>query len=352
MLKKILAILFGLLSSLFIFLIFEITFKFMLEKNIPDFTLELINTKKQPLKDRERIESRLKSELGFFLPPSSEYQYKFTLENKIIWDTKYKIDEYGRRVTPFDDHEAKKHLLFFGGSFVFGHGVGERETFPFYVAENLKELRPYNYGMDGHAPNHMLSRLQSMIKRSHVKEEKGLLIYCFLDFHFLRILGVVSALYDKGSGSPYYFLDDKEKLKREGSFYNGRKGLTKLYLQLGKSSFLNFFGLEIPFRFGDYAHAEDKEIKLAAEIFKESYEIYKDKFNSKNFVVVFFPDGEEGLKTLSPYLKNYGIKYLDYTKAFNKWSLKDLYFPYNGHPKPVFYRILAEKFSRDIKKLI
>ena len=39
----------------------------------------------------------------------------------------------------------------------FGLWVNDDETMPFYAAQYASHYRPYNYGVSGYGPNHMLS---------------------------------------------------------------------------------------------------------------------------------------------------------------------------------------------------
>jgi hypothetical protein len=94
------------------------------------------------------------SELGFG-PKSGAYRAKRTSsKNELIYDVVYTIDDDLTRNMPENPQFRKNsqvRINFFGGSFVFGEGLEDRETLPFYVQNSLK-VRVKNFGFHGYGP--------------------------------------------------------------------------------------------------------------------------------------------------------------------------------------------------------
>lgn len=236
------------------------------------------------------------------------------IDGTIIYSVTYTIDEYSRRVTPLENLEQRsKFILFFGDSFTFGEGVNDDETLPFYVSQFTARYKPYNYDFSGYGPEQMLARLEGSDITKEISESDGILIYTFLDHHVNRAIGSMYMYNNFGYADfyPYYVIDDKDRLIREGNFSSGRPISSFFYRMLGASQILQYFQLDFP-------RINDDHIKLTARIIEQARNTYRAKFNSDDFYVLFSPYYSGTLaKRLIPYFQNAHIKYLDYSNFLN-----------------------------------
>ena len=85
-------------------------------------------------------------QLGYTVRPDAAITSIKKIDDRVVYDVVYSIDEFHRRITPVGQTEDRtRFLLFFGDSFTFGEGVSDNETLPFYVGELAPKYKPYNY---------------------------------------------------------------------------------------------------------------------------------------------------------------------------------------------------------------
>src|SRR5262249_21411136 len=74
--------------------------------------------------------------LGYKPPSNAEVFSTKKFDGDLIFNVVYSTDEHNRRITPVKNRKQRnRFILFFGCSMVFGEGVGNEETMPFYVAQ-------------------------------------------------------------------------------------------------------------------------------------------------------------------------------------------------------------------------
>ena len=279
--------------------------------------------------------------LGYTLPDNALISDKAELGGQFLYQATYTTDAYHRRVTPIDHPEQWHHfLVFFGGSSTFGLGVYDNETMPFYVAQYASHYKPYNYGVVGYGPNHMLAQLQSHDLTKEIHATHGIAIYMFVDYHIDRAIGRMTIAYPAGP-SPYYALDAHDRLVRKGNFTSGRPLLAFLYWLMGQSQILKY-----------YLHSAfpprilDEHIRLTARIIEEAYHAFHTQFPSSAFYVLLSPGVRRG-KDIIPSLAQAGIKYLDYS-SFLDWPHPELTLADGKHPTAKGHRIIAAQLAKDL----
>ena len=143
----------------------------------------------------------------------------------MVYDVNYTTDEFSRRITPWSSRgPVDKFALFFGCSFMFGQGVMDNETLPYYVGELTSRYRPYNYGGIGYGPQQMLAKFQERTLPREVSERQGVLIYLLIGDHVNRAIGSVQVHNDRGIGMPFYTVDSDGMLVRRGNFKSDQIG--------------------------------------------------------------------------------------------------------------------------------
>jgi hypothetical protein len=275
----------------------------------------------------------------------SENQALYKIGDKTIYQVHYHIDDFGRRRTPVANMAGRhQHLLFLGASFAFGEGVKDSETLPAKIGEELSKYHPYNYGVSGYGPNHLLAFLQSHRDDklfTQVPEREGIAIYVFTNDHVRRTLGSMKKLV-YAQDAPYFDMDSDGKLTRKGSFKTGRKILTSFYLFLSGLKVIERLGFDIP------PFITKKHYEFMASLWAESKLLYKEEFGSDKFYILFYPSYEKEARALIPLLEQRGIGYFDYSRL----KFPDEYWQEgNGHPTPRAYKTLSRYLARDIKKI-
>ena len=276
--------------------------------------------------------------LGYKPQPNFQISAIHKLDGRVVYDVVYSSDEYGRRVTPVEDSTQRtEFILFFGGSYTFGWGVNDNQTLPYYVARFAPEYEPYNYGVAGYGPQHMLVQLKSNKMDVEVGETQGILIYTFIENHVNRTIGSMKVTLNRGAHMPFYTMDAEDRIRQNGTLISGRPLLYRLYALLGTSQIVRYFDLDFP-------RINDDHYRMTARLIAESQKTFITKFDSNDFYVLLYPGSSE---RLIPYLERSQIKYLDYRNLLDQTE-KSVQFPGDGHPTSNAYEIIAKKLVQDL----
>ena len=100
------------------------------------------------------------SDLGTQGRPGVHAAAKHLRTGGTIFDVKYTIGADGFRVTPAAASGTGRRINFFGCSYMFGEGVDDDETLPYYVAKQ-GGFAVKNYAFQGYGPHQALAILQS-----------------------------------------------------------------------------------------------------------------------------------------------------------------------------------------------
>ena len=96
-------------------------------------------------------------------PVSGDYRaIKMHPNKNAIYDVNYSIGADNFRTT-FQPERRNKKINFFGGSFTFGEGVNDNETFPSYFYQLNEDYNVKNYGMHGWGVQDALAVYESEI---------------------------------------------------------------------------------------------------------------------------------------------------------------------------------------------
>lgn len=266
---------------------------------------------------------------------------------RVLFRATYTIDSRGTRVTPCaSSDQRKKFILFFGGSFIFGEGLNDEETFPYYVGQLAPCYRPHNYWFIGYGPQQMLAKLEAGSIPKELSEREGLLIYGYMGEAVTgHIDPAIGSLYVFGWAKhfPYYRIDAATgDLVRNGDFTSGRPLQSLLYTLLLKSAFVRVLGINHPLRI------EEQHVRVTARIIQESYNSYKKHFRSNAFYVMIFPGAvQSSSRQLITMLTEDGIRCLDY-RAATDFSGKEYRIPQDLHPSAKWNKRLAERIVTDL----
>lgn len=101
-----------------------------------------------------------KTDVGSLANPGVHTSRKIAPDGKAIYDVVYTIGEDGFRKS-HSVVSPKKRINFFGCSFMFGEGLNDDETLPFFVGKRMPNTYIKNYGFHGFGPHQTLAILQS-----------------------------------------------------------------------------------------------------------------------------------------------------------------------------------------------
>jgi hypothetical protein len=127
--------------------------------------------------------------LGAFPIPNTTTQFREFLDGLLITDVKYTVDSVGLRKIP-DATAAPPHkAVFFGCSFMFGHGVDDDETLPYYFDEQSRgSFAAYNLSGEGWGPHQMLREIETGFVRRTIGIPE-LAVYEAIPDHLRRVSG-------------------------------------------------------------------------------------------------------------------------------------------------------------------
>ncbi|MBI2522394.1 MAG: hypothetical protein HYV97_18380 [Bdellovibrio sp.] len=203
------------------------------------------------------------------------------------WKYGYTTDGLGRRKTVLEGLENRdKFLLFFGDSWVFGTGVNDNQTLPYYVGELADEYMVYNYGLEKSGPHHTLEILRSGQLKSEIRERNGLAVFTYIDGRRGSVAAAVGSmkqiadLYD----SPYFYINDSDELVRDGTFGTGRALLSWVYLLLSRVNFIRMIDEEF-----DLPRMSEKHSTLTCRIVVEARNAFESLYPDSKFYVFIHP---------------------------------------------------------------
>lgn len=148
------------------------------------------------------------SELGFLPLPGRYTSKRLSAEGEVIYDVIYSIGDDRFRVTSQSNHAAQLHMNFFGCSFMFGEGLNDNETLPYFLHAIANHIDVKNYEMSGYGVHQALRILE---RSQDVAGNINFLLTA--PWHAERSACVPAF----GQGSPKYILGGDDRLVLDGS---------------------------------------------------------------------------------------------------------------------------------------
>jgi hypothetical protein len=253
-----------------------------------------------------------------------------------IFHVHYTIDPFGRRVVPGQERKKRDdYFLFLGCSFVYGEGLDDDQTLPYYFSRLEPGFHVYNYSFHGYGPSDLLLRMRDTDLRAEVPEARGTVVYLFYDFHLERVLGSMKLISAWGADKALVEEDTGGALTWKGSFETAWPLRTFFYRQLAKTNFAQYFKIDLPLSYSD------TQLKTFAHIVAGIRDEMRAKLGNDRFYVAFAP-GSQSTPFLAPLLDAEGIPSLD----FSHWHMARLtrgpaVIPRNGHPSAEYDSVLA-----------
>ena len=219
-----------LISFLLTFFVFEISFKIypLLKKD--DQNKLVYDTK--TLKEYSIQDGFIKFR-QFDSGPGSYRSVAKTKEDEVVFDVVINVNKNQLRHNPNNKNRNNRQINIFGASHIFGWGLNDNETLPYYLSKKFKKTNVYNISRGGWGINAGIfileneKKLKGDINILVVGKDESRLIYC-INYY--------------STGQPRYILRDK-RLIHEGycnPFY-GNKILNKsFFLRFIREKYLSF----------------------------------------------------------------------------------------------------------------
>ena len=281
--------------------------------------------------------------LGYVLAPSVVAAHR-----RADGSVTYEIDDRGRRRTPSPSRPARSSfVLFFGDSNTFGEGLGQTDTLPYYAGELATDHRPYNYGVPGYGPQHMLELLNVRRIPDEVAEPEGHAVYFFIPAHVARAIGSSKVSTGWGRHSPYYRLGPDGGVLTSGDFVHGRPLTTLLYHFWNESNLAAASGVDLPPRYSD------EHYRLTARILAESGRRLARQVPLQGFHVIlaqaYNAPQREVLDRMRAALTRERVPVLDYSRLLDasdpRYRLSDV----DYHNSAAANRALATQLASDLR---
>jgi hypothetical protein len=153
--------------------------------------------------------------LGAFPIANTVTEFKEFLDGRPIADVTYRIDASGLREIASSVQGRPHKVAFFGCSFMFGHGIENDQTLPYYfVRAATGSFEGFNFAGEGWGPHQMLREIETGFVR-RVAGTPDLAIYEAIPDHLRRVAG--RAPWESG---PKYVLCPDRGACYSGPFHN------------------------------------------------------------------------------------------------------------------------------------
>lgn len=262
-----------------------------------------------------------------------------------VYKTSYSFAN-GKRRTPNSDQFSQKYALFLGGSCMFGEGVNDNETLPFYYNDQAdKSLNIRNYAFHGYGTHQVYT-----IAKNQIVSDTDLLaaknvdvFYWFISPHILRANGF--AAWDLNG--PRYTIENGQ-LSHTGSFSASkskrhffRKCIDYIWTNsaLGQGS----VGIRLSTR--------EKQVDLFLELVKETDQTLKEKgFTFTIFMedmtetdMLFGGHYRTMMSRIRLFFMENNIQFIDISQLISQEGIdvNRLKIPGDGHPTREFHKFLA-----------
>ncbi len=214
-----------------------------------------------------------------------------------LYRASYTIGADGWRVTapPTAPRSAESSLLCFGGSFVFGQGLDDGDSWPWRLASSLGDgVQVVNFGRPGWGPGQMLALAESPGLDDAIAAPPRLAVYLAITGHPQRVSGDASW----AAGFPRYELTPTGEVRRTGNYADGDSAPERsaperfVRRKLHRSALARRLFFNKPR--GNLAPDGDAQVELWAAVVERSAEVLAERFGGLRFLVLFWDSNSAG----------------------------------------------------------
>jgi hypothetical protein len=251
--------------------------------------------------------------------PNTTITFEESLGGQLIDKVTYRFDGSGLREIPAAVQGKPHRVVFFGCSYMFGHGVKDDQTLPYYfVREARGTFEGFNFAGDGWGPHQMLREIETGFIR-RVAGTPELAIYEAIPDHLRRVAG--RAPWEDG---PKYDLCRGNEACYSGQYHSADYATGRRWID--RSWIVRFF---------DY-HSEKlsqpSDIPLYMAVLKRTRTVLEQ--NGTRFVIVLW-DQNDLAKTMMKALRANQFDVIALSSIFPKSDLKNgRLIQLDRHPSP------------------
>ncbi|UCG75763.1 MAG: hypothetical protein JSV95_00040 [Gemmatimonadota bacterium] len=278
--------------------------------------------------------------LGYGPAPGRAVQAWKTVGHERVYDVIYTIDEHAMRRTRGPEQGAGS-FLFFGGSYVFGEGIEDEETLPFFFSRELGfRYRVLNLGFSGYGPHQMLRSIEIGLFDDAAAEPVIAAIYVGMPSHVDRLAG--KSWWDPFG--PRYALSPEGSVAYEGPFLRLPERWVGVYYTLLKTVEVARRSVVIDRTMGLFdgtqRSSDRASVDLYVSVIERSAEILKERYGAALLVLFWDDDGDRSARILRR-LEDLGIPYRRVSQFMSADQRMEYRVPEDGHPSAVANAIMA-----------
>ena len=269
---------------------------------------------------------RDEADIGSQPVPNTTTTFEESLGGRLIANVTYRFDGSGLREIPAAVQGGPHKVVFFGCSFMFGHGVEDDQTLPYYFVQDAKgTFEGFNFAGDGWGPHQMLREIEIGFVR-RVAGTPELAIYEAIPDHLRRVAG--RAPWEDG---PKYDLCRDNESCYSGQFHSADYATFRRWLD--RSWIVRFF--ESHFE----RLSQPSDIPLYLAVLKRTRTLLED--HGTRFVIVLW-DQNELADTMMKTLRENQFDVIALSSIFPKSDLKNgLLIQLDRHPSPATNKAIA-----------
>ena len=269
--------------------------------------------------------------LGYVPYPNISVDSRKLVEDKIVYDVRYTIVD-GHRITQKPSEQNGECILFFGGSFTFGEGVGDRQAMPYLVSE-MQQTQVYNMAFHGYGPHQMLAAIESGMIPSCVP---SLVVFQTIPGHPARSAG--HSFWDRFG--PRYGLRNGVAMY-QGHFDDNDTVVKNIFRLLLRKSYLYRRYIQIRNK------VSDRDIGLYAAIIRKSKENLVNMFPQVKFKVLLWDKekDDERVVKIKEKLRENDISFTLVSEILPDLQEDNVLYqigPTERHPNGLAHQLIAE----------
>src|SRR5580704_16599247 len=269
---------------------------------------------------------RDETDIGSQPLPNTTATFEEALGGRLIDKVTYRFGGSGLREIPAAVQGGPHKVVFFGCSFMFGHGVQDDQTLPYYFVRAASgTFEGFNFAGDGWGPHQMLREIETGFVR-RVAGTPELAIYEAIPDHLRRVAGRAPC----EDGPKYDLCRDNESCY-SGQFHSADYATCRRWLD--RSWIVRFFE----------SHSErlsqPADIPLYLAVLKRTRTLLED--HGTRFVIVLW-DQNELADTMMKTLRENQFDVIALSSIFPKSDLKNgLLIQRDRHPSPATNKAIA-----------
>lgn len=288
--------------------------------------------------------------LGWAPNKSQVVFWKRYFGDTLLFDVNYEIDDAGLRVSPAAaGAQTSQCILFFGGSFIFGAGVHDKETTPYLVGSRHPEsFRVYNFGYSGYGAHQMLAALQHGIVDDIIDCQPRYVIYLAIPGHVLRSAN--KAHWCKACG-PKYTISDNGELTYSGQLKPKTSAAEMTQAALRRSFIISLLANKIRLGGSWLSNVTIGDVELFVTIVDSSRKLIERRYSGTEFHMLLW-DGKNWVsKEIENRLRERDLKVhlvSNILPAFFDRRLDYVLSEHDRHPNQRAHKAMAEYISDTI----